>query len=203
MHPSAGKAASVTAVAPERQLTLTNIVAPRFGRSKNAHDEPFAFESREWLRKKLLGKSVTFRVSHKHEASGREYGTVACEGEDVATAMVAAGWARARVPNAKGGGGDADDAAAAAPSAAASASGSDRDALIALDEAARTQQIGVHARGGAAHVRSINYAPDARALFEQVLVPRHAIHSLTHNSFLAPGSFCILRFPNRFAMQSM
>jgi hypothetical protein len=56
-HPSAGKAASATAVAPERQLTLTNIVAPRFGRSKNAQDEPFAFASREWLRKKLLGKS--------------------------------------------------------------------------------------------------------------------------------------------------
>ncbi len=106
-----------------------------------------------------------------------------CEGEDVATAMVAAGWARARVPNAKGGGGgDADDAAAAAAApSAASASASDRDALIALDEAARTQQIGVHAsRGGAAHVRAINYAPDARALFEQVFVSRAFFSSFIH-----------------------
>jgi hypothetical protein len=55
--PPSGKAASATAAAPERQLTLTNIIAPRFGRSKNAQDEPFAFESREWLRRKLLGKS--------------------------------------------------------------------------------------------------------------------------------------------------
>ncbi len=127
----------------------------------------------------------------------------------MATAMVAAGWARARVPNAKGGGGgDADDAAAAAaaPSAgSASASASDRDALIALDEAARTQQIGVHARGGAAHVRSINYAPDARALFEQVSCRGHLflLHSLII-LFLAPGSFLHHFSPcNQCEMQSM
>jgi endonuclease YncB( thermonuclease family) len=151
---TAGKAASATATAPERQLTLTNITAPRFSRSKNVTDEPFAFESREWLRKKCLGKVVSFRVVHQHP-SGREYGIVTVDGEDLASALVSAGWASARAQK---------------EDATPSASKTDRDALTALEAEAKAAQRGMHAFTAAVakqHVRSIDFAPDARALFDR------------------------------------
>jgi len=37
-------------------------------------DEPFAWEAREFLRKKLVGKEVVFTIEYKVPASGREYG---------------------------------------------------------------------------------------------------------------------------------
>ena len=37
-------------------------------------DEPYAWEAREFLRKKLVGKEVVFTVEYKVPASGREYG---------------------------------------------------------------------------------------------------------------------------------
>jgi hypothetical protein len=37
--------------------------------------QPFAWESREFLRKKLIGKEVSFTVEYK-VPSGREFGTV-------------------------------------------------------------------------------------------------------------------------------
>ncbi|ODN01371.1 nuclease domain-containing protein 1, partial [Orchesella cincta] len=69
---------------PERQLNFSNITAPRLarrpggpgGKADEGKDEPWAWESREFVRKKLVGKEVTFVVDYKVPASGREYGTV-------------------------------------------------------------------------------------------------------------------------------
>ena len=36
---------------PEKLVSLTGVLAPKFGRGKNQVDEPFAWESREYLRK--------------------------------------------------------------------------------------------------------------------------------------------------------
>jgi len=68
---------------PERQLALSNVVAPRLGRraistieSAQTSDEPYAWECREFLRKKLIGKEVQFFVEYKVPGSGREYGCI-------------------------------------------------------------------------------------------------------------------------------
>lgn len=37
-------------------------------------DEPYAWEAREFLRKKLVGKEVVFTVEYKVPSTGREYG---------------------------------------------------------------------------------------------------------------------------------
>ena len=65
---------------PEKTIGLSNIVAPRLGRratgnSEETKDEPFAWEAREFLRKKLIGKQVNFVLEHK-PPSGKEYGYV-------------------------------------------------------------------------------------------------------------------------------
>lgn len=42
--------------------------------AEETKDEPFAWETREFLRKKLVGKEVVFTVEYKVPSSGREYG---------------------------------------------------------------------------------------------------------------------------------
>lgn len=71
----------------EKQITLNNIIAPKLGRraanndptSKGTDDEPFAWEAREFLRKKLVGKKVFFKTAGQVSGSGkttRYYGDI-------------------------------------------------------------------------------------------------------------------------------
>ncbi|XP_066928022.1 staphylococcal nuclease domain-containing protein 1-like [Clytia hemisphaerica] len=66
---------------PERQLALSNIVAPRLarraaGESPETKDEPCAWECREYLRTRLIGKEVQFCIEYKVPGSGKEYGCI-------------------------------------------------------------------------------------------------------------------------------
>jgi len=49
---------------PQRQLNLAGLDAPRIGFRDRA-DEPYAFQSREFLRKMLIGKTVQFKVDYE------------------------------------------------------------------------------------------------------------------------------------------
>jgi staphylococcal nuclease domain-containing protein 1 len=66
-------------------------------------DEPFAWESREFLRKLCIGKEVTFRVDYTAPNVGREFGTVYLGDKNVAYSIIAAGWARVKEQGPKGG----------------------------------------------------------------------------------------------------
>ena len=72
---------------PERTLALAEIDAPRMARRPGLNqpegtpDEPFAWEAREYLRTKIVGKSVLCTVSHTVN-SGREYGSVLIGSQD-------------------------------------------------------------------------------------------------------------------------
>lgn len=46
----------------------------KFSSAEETKDEPYAWEAREFLRKKLVGKEVVFTVEYKVPSSGREYG---------------------------------------------------------------------------------------------------------------------------------
>ena len=41
---------------PEKTIIVSGIAAPKFAKGKNQTDEPFAWESREYLRKKVIGQ---------------------------------------------------------------------------------------------------------------------------------------------------
>lgn len=43
---------------PEMQLSLASLQSPKLGRAPGIVDEPFAWDSREFLRKKCIGKPV-------------------------------------------------------------------------------------------------------------------------------------------------
>ncbi|GBG64549.1 hypothetical protein CBR_g45244 [Chara braunii] len=86
-----------TGLPPEKALTLSSIVAPRLAR-RDTKDDPFAWQSREFLRKKCIGKEVTFRVEYVVSSINREFGTVFLEKTNLAVAVVAEGWAKVRTP---------------------------------------------------------------------------------------------------------
>ncbi|XP_050292881.1 staphylococcal nuclease domain-containing protein 1 isoform X2 [Anthonomus grandis grandis] len=81
----------VGAPPPEKQLAFSGITAPKLARrpggpaetSGETKDEPWAWEAREYLRKKLIGKEILF-TSEKPPNSTREYGVVYL-GKDIAT----------------------------------------------------------------------------------------------------------------------
>uniref|UniRef100_A0A7N8WKR6 Staphylococcal nuclease domain-containing protein 1 n=1 Tax=Mastacembelus armatus TaxID=205130 RepID=A0A7N8WKR6_9TELE len=92
---------------PERQINLSNIRAGALARraaqgqpdTKDTPDEPWAFQAREFLRKKLIGKEVCFTVENK-TSLGREYGMVYLgkdsTGENIAESLVSEGLATVR-----------------------------------------------------------------------------------------------------------
>ncbi|KAF9183792.1 hypothetical protein BGZ51_003746 [Haplosporangium sp. Z 767] len=78
-----------------RTLGLNYIQAPKLG-NKDRPDEPFAFAARNFLRKLLVGKEVMFRVDYTVPNSGREYGAIFLNQENVAHTLVREGWADVR-----------------------------------------------------------------------------------------------------------
>ena len=77
---------------PTKMVCLAGLEVPRIGR-RDTEDEPFAFGAREFLRKKVIGKTVQFRIDYVVPGGTRELGVVKLGEEDLATAVVAAGWA--------------------------------------------------------------------------------------------------------------
>jgi staphylococcal nuclease domain-containing protein 1 len=83
---------------PEKRLSLSSLVAPRLGRRDGSTvDEPFAWQSREFLRRLAIGKACVFRVDYKLEQAGdREFGSVFFGEQNVSLSIVTAGWAKVR-----------------------------------------------------------------------------------------------------------
>ncbi|KAH7628642.1 hypothetical protein B0T09DRAFT_344309 [Sordaria sp. MPI-SDFR-AT-0083] len=80
--------------AVERQFSLAYVTAPRL--SKDG-DEPFAFQSREFLRELTLGKPIKCTVLYTIPNSGREYGIAQLQdGTELPEAAVKAGWLKVR-----------------------------------------------------------------------------------------------------------
>ncbi|KAF1998950.1 hypothetical protein P154DRAFT_494301 [Amniculicola lignicola CBS 123094] len=79
----------------ERTLSLAFVTAPRLRREG---DEPFAFESRDFLRRLLVGKVVHFRVLYKiPTGANREYGILALPNKtQLPDLSVAEGWLKLR-----------------------------------------------------------------------------------------------------------
>ncbi|KAK6928617.1 Tudor domain [Dillenia turbinata] len=82
-------------IPPEKTITLSSIIAPRLAR-RGGVDEPFAWDSREYLRKLCIGKDVTFRVDYTVPSIGREFGSVFLGDKNVAMLVVSEGWAKVR-----------------------------------------------------------------------------------------------------------
>ncbi|XP_077975644.1 staphylococcal nuclease domain-containing protein 1-like [Styela clava] len=92
---------------PEKQINLSNITAPKLARRANpnvaesvtTNDEAFAWQAREFLRKKLIGREVFFTIEYAPSAD-RCYGTVYLgkdnTGENVGSLLISEGLAEVR-----------------------------------------------------------------------------------------------------------
>eukprot|EP00741_Cyanophora_paradoxa_P021539 tig00021357_g20794.t1 len=95
--------ASGLAPAPERQINLASLMAPRIG-NRDRRDEPYAWASREFLRRKVIGKPIYFRIDYSR--NGRDFATVWLlpegnaqtitpeSGENINQAVVENGWCK-------------------------------------------------------------------------------------------------------------
>ncbi|KAI0125205.1 hypothetical protein BJ170DRAFT_584224 [Xylariales sp. AK1849] len=78
----------------ERTFSLAFVTAPHL---RKEGDEPFAFQSREYLRSLVLGKLVKCFVSYTIPSSGREFGSVQLQdGTELPEVLVKAGWLKVR-----------------------------------------------------------------------------------------------------------
>ncbi|BFZ25084.1 hypothetical protein BsWGS_28123 [Bradybaena similaris] len=147
---------------PERTVCLSNITAPKLARRANPNvessvetkDEPWAWEAREFLRKKLVGKEVVFTVEYKVPGTGREYGIIYLgkdsTGENITESLISEGLVDVRKTGLK-----ADDPG--------------QQRLAQLEEAARAAGKGKHAEEEASkHVRNIKWTIEN---------PRHFVDS--------------------------
>ncbi|XP_021917779.1 staphylococcal nuclease domain-containing protein 1 isoform X1 [Zootermopsis nevadensis] len=135
---------------PEKPLGLSNIIAPKLGRRavnnvEETRDEPYAWEAREFLRKKLIGEEVWY-TSEKPPNATREYGCIYL-GKDMATAenvtesLVSEGLASVRREGAR--------------------SGPEQQRLIELEETAKAAGKGKWAvTGSQEHTRDIKWTID-------------------------------------------
>ncbi|KAF2015615.1 hypothetical protein BU24DRAFT_421911 [Aaosphaeria arxii CBS 175.79] len=86
---------NITNPKQERVLSLAFVTAPRL---KRDGDEQYAFESRDYLRRLLVGKVVQFRVLYKIPTGvNREYGVVSLPSRiQLPESAVAEGWVKLR-----------------------------------------------------------------------------------------------------------
>ena len=84
---------------PERQLSLSSLLAPKVARGPNAPEEPYGWAAREYLRRLCVGFPVTFKVDYTVPTlNNREFGTITLNGESLNRLVVKEGWARVRTP---------------------------------------------------------------------------------------------------------
>ena len=79
-------------VPEELTLYLTGVQAPHCGNSQKPEEEAYAWESRDYLRKKLAGKVVTYKVDFK--VNERSCGQVVLDDVNIAVDMVSKGYAK-------------------------------------------------------------------------------------------------------------
>ncbi|KAF7315577.1 Transcriptional factor [Mycena indigotica] len=82
---------------PKERILHLDIVAPRLGTSTR-EDEPWAFESREFLRAFAVGKEISFTSTHSlpGEDVARDFGVAEIGGFDLTTEILKNGWAKVK-----------------------------------------------------------------------------------------------------------
>ncbi|KFM78204.1 Nuclease domain-containing protein 1, partial [Stegodyphus mimosarum] len=142
----------------EKTIGLSSIIAPKLARGPTRNgegatkDEPFAWEAREFLRKKLIGKEVYF-VVEKPVNSNREYGTIYLgkdsSAENVIESLVSEGLVDVRRGAIK--------------------SNEAHQRLCELEDNAKSAGKGKHGPNASEHIRTVKWSVDNPATFKDSL----------------------------------
>lgn len=90
----------VNPVPPTKEIAISGIQAPYLTRNRSREDEPYAWESREFLRRHIMGKQIRFEVNIQ-TAGNRDFAQVFLERpgqepEIMAEYVVKNGWAKVK-----------------------------------------------------------------------------------------------------------
>lgn len=170
---------------PERTVGLSGITAPRIARRPNdpnaeitEKDEPFAWETREFMRKKLVGKEVCFVLDPKTLGNKKEYGLIYLgkdtTGENIAESLVNEGLVEVRKTGIR-----MDD---------------QQTKLMQLEEVAMVAKKGKWGDDAAEHVREVKWVVENPRAFvdscknkEIDAVIEHVRDGCTIRAFLLPS----------------
>ncbi|KKK11935.1 hypothetical protein P175DRAFT_0429473 [Aspergillus ochraceoroseus IBT 24754] len=143
----------VTNPGQERLLSLAYVSAPRLRREG---DEPYAFQSREFLRELLVGKVIQFQTLYSIPTTKREYGTIKLPSFDVTLPDISVqeGWVRVREEAGK----RSDDTEETVAML---------ERLRALEDHARTEEKGVWAGSESGRIDTSYELADAKSLVEE------------------------------------
>lgn len=135
------QAPAVSGPPPEMRLTLSNLKAPLLSRD-GLSDEPYAWASRQYLRSKLIGRLVSFRIDYRIQAVSRIFATVFEQNADksVNVSIVEEGLARVRHPSGQ------DDVSP------------EFELILQAEERAAATQKGLHSGTAASIVRNLPHA---------------------------------------------
>lgn len=91
------QARAVKELPPEMRLTLFNLKTPLLSRD-SLSDEPYAWASRQYLRSKLFGRPVSFRIDYRLQAGSRTFAVNYEQGVEMSlnVSVLEAGSARVR-----------------------------------------------------------------------------------------------------------
>ena len=78
------------------QLSLAFCQAPRVARTADGIEEPYGWESKEFLRKMVIGQVVKFKVVYKVDAISRSFATLELKNKNVLHEMVSNGMVTVR-----------------------------------------------------------------------------------------------------------
>lgn len=130
----------------EKQIMLAQITSTRLGRSLKdgtiEADQPYAFDAREFLRKKCVGKEVVF-AKEATTTSGNDRGTLylgkdVATGENINEAIIAAGLVEVRRLNKLN---------------------EDESRLVAIEEQAKSSGLGKWSKDSESdHIRNVKYS---------------------------------------------
>lgn len=121
---NSGDYLTLTKAGKDYNVFLASVSAPKMGNA-NKTEEPFSFEAREFLRDKIIGRKCDFHPEYNF--SGREYGSLVVDSENMGISIVKAGLAK--VVEKRG----------ALPAS------SHYEALIEAQNEAKNKKIGLHA----------------------------------------------------------
>ncbi|KAH8423541.1 putative transcription factor (Snd1/p100) [Aspergillus melleus] len=144
----------ITNPGQERTLSLAYVSAPRLRREG---DEPYGFQSREFLRELLVGKVIQFQVLYTIPTGAkRDYGTIKLPSFEVSLPdiCVQEGWVRVR-----------EEAGKRADESEETATLLER--LRALEDHAKSEDKGVWAGAGNGVIETSYELPDGKSLVEE------------------------------------
>jgi len=96
------KGRAVNGPPPEKIISFSNVEAPRLGTQNDPdREEPYALQSRDYLRKLLVGKEVTYEIDYTTNTNKRDFGSISIpkviEGEtNITRIMVKRGLVKVR-----------------------------------------------------------------------------------------------------------